>query len=570
MSLPVSLSDVLDAIRICQQIREKCFDPVNNAQVKYFDFKEDIIELEKRLSEFKDAFSQTLVHVDHPDSFLLGDDSIHDTLKQEADELVGDFTSTLKECHNLLADHVKFDSKRGNFLDNAYWHSSTEAKVNTLRSRIQIHVFKIRLFLEPIQPRLTNHILMNPNEILDLLRGSIRVELPEIPANLIIHFQDALKRDPPIPITDLNQIPLKEGINALILHHRQSLISTETSRSVEQHLSLLKAHWLVEILSQSEALKQARSSHLYRRIIKQVEQRIAKQYARTDVSHYGNDALSTLEQSAFAIWPEKTVVPEQQPTEPMDQEEKLAELSLVHQQPTEPMDQEEKLAELSLVHQPPNVKRSLFVFRVNERCLRIVDSRTPDNPTLGPKELIHYFDLKNDRLVPVYTITTSPGAEWNIEIVYGNGAAPVAYPLKERADVFKLQRAFTGYDIPFYFGGVSGTVAYKASGALSYFMRDGQHDGHGEIQLWQWPQYGMAMDSPISPSTSVGNGRSNTSESSHSIASRAFQGINPSVISISRDENGEEVVLSSLPPRPLLMAFTKDKTRYRIWKTDSE
>jgi hypothetical protein len=554
MSSPVSFSDILEAIRICQQIREKWFDPINNAQVKYFDFKHDIIDLEKRLSEFKDAFSQALVHVGDPDPFFLGDDSIHDTLKQEADELVGDFTLTLKDSHNLLADHVKFDSKRGNVLDNAHWHSSTEAKVNRLRSRIQLHVFKIRLFLEPLQLRLTNHILMNTNEIIDLLRSHFGlvtdVELPGIPAHLIIHFQDALKRDAPIPITDLNQIPLKEGINALILHHRQSLISTETSRPVEQHLNLLKAHWLVEILSQSEALKQVRSSHLYRRIIKQVEQRIAKQYARTDISHYGNDALSTLEQSAFAIWPEKTVVPEQQLTEPMDQEEKLAELSLVHQH--------------------LNVKRRLFVFRVNERNLRIVDSRTPDNPTLGPKELVNYFDLNSDTLVPLYTITASPRAEWNIEIVYGNGAATVAYPLKERADAFKLQRAFTGYDIPFYFGGVSGTVTYKASGALSHFMRDGQHEGHGEIQLWQWPQCGRAMDSTISPRTSVGNGKSSTSDSSHSIASRAFQGINPSVISISQDENGEEAVLSSLPPPPLLMAFTEDKKRYRIWKTDSE
>ena len=547
MSSPIGFGDVVLAIQICKEIREKWFNPTNNAQVKYLGFKQDIIDLEKRLSELKDAFSRALIHVDDPDSYLHGVDS---TLKQEADDLLGNFTSTLEDCRNLLADHVKFDSKRGNFLDNAFWHTSTEGKVNQLRSCIKLHDFKIRLFLEPLQMRLADHMLRNTYEILEHVRP--HVELPEIPANFDIKFQDALKRDAPIPITDLNQIPLKESIDALILHHQQSLIGTKTSRSPEQYLTLLKAHWLVEILSRSEALKQTRPGHLYRRIIKQVERHIVEQYAQTNISHYSEDALGTLKQSAFAIWPEKIVVPGKRLTEPTGREEKLVELSLVHQ---------------SL-----NKKRSLLVFRVDERNLRIVESLAPDDPTQGPKELKEkFFNLGNDRLVPLYTITASPRAEWNMEIIYGNGVAQVAYTLKERVDAFKLQRAFTGYDITFYSEGVSCTATYKAPGALSLFMRDGQHGGQGEVQLWQRPQRDRAIDSPESPRTSVRNRRSSTpSDPSHSTASRAFQGIDSSVESVSQDENGEEVVLLSLLPPPLLIAFTEDNKRYRIWKTDSE
>lgn len=427
----IGFGDIALAIKLCKEIREKLFNPVNNAQIKYLDFKEDIVSLNNRLNEFKSAFDNAFIHINDLNSSLLDTNRPHITLKHEADELIGDFVSTLIECRTLLEAHVKFDRKRGTILDTVFWYSSTQGKVDDLRRRIQLHTEKIRLFLEPIKLRLTSDILADTSDILELLGkhfGLVKeVKLPAIPSRLDKEFREALHRDAPVRIPDSAQIPLKEGIDALTLHYRQSagqFTGSENSRKVEQYLNLLKAHWLVEILLKSTALENTRPGHLYRRIIKQVEQLIAKQYGR-EISRYSEEALCALDKSAFAIWPEKIVMPEQ----PL----------------TEPMEYEEKLAELSLVPRTLNETGKLFVFLKSDRNLRIVHSRTPVDQTRGPKETERFFNLRCDGLVPWYAIT-APCTEWNMEVIYGDGAESVLYSFQEKDDALKLQQAFTGYE----------------------------------------------------------------------------------------------------------------------------
>jgi hypothetical protein len=363
MSLPISFGDVVTALRLISWIKSTCIDPDNNAQVRYLEFKREIDSFEKRLIEFRDAFHQAITQINDHDLCLLDAASRHKVLKHEADTLVGDFVSTLTDCETLVRAHVKFDSKRGNFLDSLFWHSSTQARVEDLRRRLQAHADKISLFVEPLRLQLATDTAARTHDILEILMAqSNTVELPNIPSSLDDKFQDALSRHTTIQIRHPSRIPLEEGVDVMILHYRKSTALSNglvTDQTVEQYLHLLKAHWLVETLLKSDTLKRARSGHLFRRIIKQVQQSIAEQYKREEISRYTEAELCALNMSDFDIWPPKVIVPEP----PL----------------TEPTGREEMLARLPVASQSSNEKREIFVFRVDDRNLRIVYLRSSND-----------------------------------------------------------------------------------------------------------------------------------------------------------------------------------------------
>jgi hypothetical protein len=548
MSSPVSFGDVVAALQLINWIRSTCVDPDNNAQVRYLEFKREIDGFEKRLVEFRDAFHQAINQVNDHESRLLDAVPRHKILKQEADTLIGDFVSTLTDCQTLLMAHVKFDSKRGTILDNFFWHASTQAQVEDLRRRVQAHADKISLFVEPVRLQLDTDIAAKTHDILHILMVHVglskTVELPKIPSSLDDKFRDALSRHTTIQGIHSSQIPLEEGVDVMILHYRKSTALSNgsvTDQTVEQYLHLLKAHWLVETLLKSDTLKRTRPGHLYRRIIKQVQQGIAEQYEREEISRYTEDELCALNVSDFDIWPPKAPEP-----------------SL-----TEPTGREEMLARLPVASQSSREKREIFVFRVDDRNLRIVYLRSSNDQTQFVRETETSFDLYSDRLVPFYAIATGPRTEWSMQVFYGNGVSQADYPLQTRSDAFKLQQAFIGYETTAYSERVLCTATHKKS----WLSRDGQHVSSGEIQLMQWPVSNTTLSLPRSPPPN-GTMSSMRSGSSHTKASWTFRDTNPSLTSVSEVENGKPVVITALPPSPLLIAFTQDIGTYAFWQIE--
>ena len=55
------------------------------------------------------------------------------------------------------------------------------------------------------------------------------------------------------------------------------------------------------------------------------------------------------------------------------------------------------------------------------------------------------------------------------------------------------------------------------------------------------------------------------SGSSHTKASWTFRDANPSLTSVSMAESGKPVVVTALPPSPLIIAFTQDTGTYGFW-----
>lgn len=540
MSAPVSFGDVIKALELINWIRNHCFDPVNNAQVRYLEFKREVEGLGRQLNDFQDAFRLLVGHVS-PDSHVLDAPQKQAVLKQEADKLIGNFLQTLQECKTLLQAHFKLDNKKGTILDNAFWGASTQAKVEDLRRRIQAHANKISLFIEPVRMRLDSDVVSNTHEILEILTEHEKIKLPDIPSSLDARFRNALSQNQAIKITHPSKIPIQEGIDIMTLHYRQSTLmssGTLSDQTAEQYLHLVKAHWLVETLNKSDALKEIRRGHLYKRIIKQVERGIAEQYERKKIPRYSEKELRALNSSAFELWPTPIIVEEPSLTQAVDREELLARLPMVS---------------------TSSEKRELYIFRVDDRNLRIVHLR-------GVRETERFFNLLTDSLMPFYTISSGTRAEWNVLMFYGNGAAKTDYALQSRSDVLLLQQAFTGYETVAYSEHISCAATYKRT------FRDGQRLCIGEIQLWQWPTVDSISTPPASPKFTehTSTVSSVLSGSSYSRVSRAFHGTNRSIVSVSEAESGKTVVVATLPPSPMIMAFLQDARTYTFWQVKCE
>ncbi|OCL09411.1 hypothetical protein AOQ84DRAFT_22704 [Glonium stellatum] len=548
MGTPVQFGDVVKAIEICCWIRENCFVKTNSADIRYLAFKQDVSRLEDRLTQLQRVFERASTEIDDPDIYLRQE--TNNRLKVESVELVGDFKATLTECRQLLQKHIKFDGKKASILDSAFWGLSTQAQVVELRNRIQFHTQKIYLIIEPVQLGLIVDIAGNVNEILELLRNHIGLAsepLPPLPSFLECRFRNALRRNSPTQNTDSDYIPLKEGFNALYEHYRHSMPSSELdAQTVDQYLSLLKAHWLVEALTRSKSFRDTRPGSLYRRMIAQVEQRISRQYARQDIIRYSEKELAGLNDAAFAIWPEKKVV-------------LLPPL-------TEPKGREEKLIALSLSEQPGYRKQDLIFFRVKDKILRLVLSNTFENPSLPVEQLEKTINLDHDGLVPWYTISPSSPTR-RIEITDGKGAGGKVYELKDRTDAFHFQQAFVGYEVASY----SDKVVCNFTVATGKFSLPEHLDGFGETQLWQWPMPPDGVNNnATSPSASETTYlHSTSSETTHTAATMIATGLDPTIVSVLQDQDRASVV-AKLPPPPLLVAFTKKGSSYTMWNLEIE
>ena len=535
----------MKALEICLWIKRNCFETINNASILYLGFKQDVIDLQKRLDQFQASFEKAI-------TTIAGGYNQAALLKLEADRLVGDFGATLEDCRRLIKKHAHFENGRATALENAFWHTNSQPVVTELRGRLQSHHYKLYLFIEPYKLELLTGIQADTREILDLLRRQagliVPVKLPEIPDAIRVALAEALQRDAPERIDAPTEIPLQEGIDALSRHYRECTFQSDSlgiSPGQQSNLSLLKAHWLYETLTNSEALKDSRPGSLFRRIIEQLGQGIELQYQKRSIHSWSKDIYSDLDVTEFAIWPVKVV-----PKPPIL---------------TDPANREEKLAEEPLNCPYPGEKQDLFIFRVNDKLLRMVESRSRIDGSVGPQMTERFIHLDEDRFIPMYAIASNDGNKGVVNMTHGKGAALASYELKSRASIHRVQQAFTGYEAISSSLAVWCTLTYKQKGK----WRSSQEIGTGEVQLWQKPGSLRTSKMPLSPSgASDSSEPSLTTGSSYTLASQTFSGFDTRVMSILEREDGSDMVLSQLPKPPLLVIFVKSKLGFSVWQFD--
>lgn len=462
----------------------------------------------------------------------------------------------MDDCKKLLRKHARFEGGRATALDSAFWHTNTQPVVTELRNRLQSHHYKIYLFIEPFKFDLLSGIQADTKEILAYLRQKAGITnpviLPEIPQSLCLAFESALQRDAPADINGPHEIPLQEGVDALSRHYRECTFQSDSlgiGPDQKSNLSLLKAHWLYNTLETSEALIDSRPGSLFRRVVEQLGQGVEVQYKKRDITVWYDDVFSKLDSAEFAIWPIKAVLKPPVLTDPGNREEKLVQ---------------------EVLNCPyPGEKQDLFIFRVNDNLLRIVESRSRVNDSTGAQMTERFIYLDEDRFIPLYAVAVSEGDKGAVNMTHGRGAATANYELQSRSSALRVQQAFTGYET------ISSSTSVWCSLTYKGRWRDNQEQGEGEVQLWQSPGSFDLPNMPASPTATTFGGssrseRSATTGSSYTIASQTFSGFDTRVMSIMEQEDGRQMVLAQLPKPPLLVLLLRCKRHFSIWQLDCE
>ncbi|KAI9694503.1 MAG: hypothetical protein M1822_000119 [Bathelium mastoideum] len=512
--------------------------------VLYVGFRDDVLQLETLIKQLQASFENAIQQIGRMDMARLG------MLKLKSDELIGNFFKTLEDCKQLLKKHAKFNGERATALESGFWHAKDQPRVNELRKELQSHSYKIHLFLEPVRLELVTDISADTQDILAILRRqngtTILRQLPDIPSSMDAALREAFSRDCPASIMEVQDVPLRESIDALFLHYHDSTIgstSSDIAPDIKQSLSLLKAHWLFQTIESSPSFSQTRQGSLYRRVLEQLGQRIERQYKSLKIERWNGQDFEALGDIAWAIWPVK---------EPPKSETL-----------TDKNDREEKLAEVPLACSYPDQKEDLYVFRVSEGTLRIVRSRHLKNQSVGPQMTERFLDLDRDGLVPFYAVAPSADNRHTLNLTNGKGGGSVSYDFPSRKIALQVQSAFTGYHAISVASGVTCTVTWRRALRVN---RDGQEKGVGEAQIWPWPISSSRGDhSPVETSSSK-QSNSLYSRSGHSSnAQQAFQGFDHNIVSITGAQGGGEMMIAELPPPPALVFLVQWDSKYTMW-----
>ncbi|KAK0639528.1 hypothetical protein B0T16DRAFT_245272 [Cercophora newfieldiana] len=195
----------------------------------------------------------------------------------------------------------------------------------------------------------------------------------------------------------------------------------------------------------------------------------------------------------------------------------------------------------------------------SDRIIRVVE--TERSGSGQPTSVERFIHLDRDAILPLYTLSDDHRAGFNMQVMYFEGKHPVTYRLSSRTDAFGFQRLTTGYSTVEHFSGVTCSVVFR--GRFGVFGRDEELYGSGELQFWQ-------PSEPDVPSTTAEN--RSPLDGPHSRRTGMGRSPRTSVVDPQSDfalaNDGTEVVISTAPPKPTLMAFFQDHERCTMLMID--
>lgn len=139
-------------------------------------------------------------------------------------------------------DQERFQKDSTGFITNVQWHMGTQKAVEILRGRIQFHATKLLIILRPFEIQL---LLEIRRDLQDLRREVAEIKgllvtilsngthislpylicqtihLPDIPEEIVYRFLNAVMHDAPESFHDVEDLPLREGFDALVHHFAQ-------------------------------------------------------------------------------------------------------------------------------------------------------------------------------------------------------------------------------------------------------------------------------------------------------------------------------------------------------------
>lgn len=208
---------------------------------------------------------------------------------------------------------------------------------------------------------------------------------------------------------------------------------------------------------------------------------------------------------------------------------------------------------------------SIYCESDNGLLLRLVERIWSDTEPPTCQQIERFLDLEDDTVLPIYAVSAPPRAEWDMEVLYAKGKSPIVYQLRDRQQVFRMQRVLTGYRAAKHFENIRCTVIYK-NRRLPVVGRALSMQGKGEVQLWRWPKAQPSnVPLPLSPASSHTGSLPLQRESTRSMVPDTV-----CPVSVQSDLRGQErVVLISSPP-PVLVVFMQENEQYTMLKTDGK
>ena len=409
----------------------------------------------------------------NPDS----DNDITTGLASNLSEIIGDFQQTLRDCDSLLKDKSKFKRSPANFVDNVVWHAKTESEVNSLVKRLQFHMIKVNFIVKTLEIKLLSGISRQQQKFSkELAALRARMTLPStptqescfhVPEELSDRFRKALAAKNLDPSQVRDDLPLKEGFDALVYHFARCTETFQPSSRlgeevpVEQYLDLIKSRWIIDRIKENDHFLSPDPKSLWTDCIVELDDKIRDQFVRiqqNDLSPPPLDALIRLPDESFSIW-----FGEEPPPRPS---------ALIERGPAD-----EKILELPLQGAHSTYQTTLTVFRKSNTCLGLVSATEDQNDNF---RLLNSMDVDMNQtgLVPAFAASQDTSTVNSNVLLCNQGQNAKCYSFREPADVFRLQRALTGYRVSHDMSNISWHVEFDQ------FRKSGE-SGKARLQLWQ-------------------------------------------------------------------------------------
>lgn len=501
MSFGLSPGDIVAGIRLAYIIYDKGFAEENRADVRYTNFRNEILNFRILLERLSEALrgAQTRYVERGPVLGMRPHEPLSKEFEEERVAIVGNFQRTLKECEDLLERNKQFRMRDSNVLENLRYNlGKSEVQVDQLRSRLHFHAQKIRLVLDRLSLNLLTNLDDKVDDILAISEQNLRVSegiqlelkkfhaswlgyvsghgvpptsasegLHAVSASIAQRFEDTITLDAPAELT--NGVPLIEGFDALLLHFERSSEAEGSDQTPEGYLLFLKARWLLDRIKAGKPYQNARPGLYYRRAINQVEQAILARISQPgQLVAYDESVLLQLPEACFHIWQSLSITP-----------------SVEYSQPSPLMIRggEVKVAHIKLASGNMAEVDSVTILKSSDEHIRVVHESTPASTQGRVVITQHNVLVQEDRLIPRYAFPTLTTPCLEIDIQCRNVEEYFKFTCLE--DLHNFQRALMGYDIPHD----QRDIICQFSDNLSNL------DCKGRVQLWQEP-IGLASPAP--------------------------------------------------------------------------
>ena len=538
--------------------------------VSYLDFGDEIYALGAGLQELDHIINNTEIQI--PDSLWRLDGAITmATTFKTLLEITGDFTRTLHDCEELLSDKLTFQRSAAGFVKNVVWLGSQKTIVNDLRQRVNLHATKINFIAKPFELHLLLGIhreLRQLKKDVAPLKGILTQDTAQliprkssqyrngrvtVPLDLAKRFEKALAASRPDSVQARDQLPLREGFDALVFHFASSTVKIipRSGLGLGQHIpretefvNLLKSGWIMEKLKSSDYLQSAGSESLWANCINELEDKISDQESRFETGELGqptSNVIARLPDHCFTIWVHEKPLP------------RLAVLA-----DNSPL--EEKILEVAVSKLSDSRLSTLTVFRRSPDAFRLVSTTEDEENQHFHTEVSTKINMNSTRFIPTFaTLDHGEPIDYNVLLCNSQGEDPIWHIFQDSSAVAEFQRALTGYRVSHSMSNISWHIEF------SRFSKK-PISGKAWLQLWHLnplPKLLPSLDGTILVGSASSVGGSVQSPTLNTLP------LSGSTITAPMTGSRADGMVLAPPEPPVLVIFTMCERKYTFFHIKS-